>query len=70
MLEKIARCHHCGREMTVGPLAAIENPYCSQCLHERLASHSSWNGPMVVREHGHYLELVPGAKTKGHRTGS
>ncbi len=37
MLERIQRCRFCGREVPTSALSFEENPYCSECLFERLA---------------------------------
>jgi hypothetical protein len=36
MLERIRRCRFCGREVVSSALSFEENPYCSDCLPERM----------------------------------
>lgn len=54
MLRRILRCKFCNREMAVGLLGYVENPYCSACLSERLERAAEKRGP------GH-AELDPGS---------
>jgi hypothetical protein len=37
MLERIRRCRYCGTEVTASALSFEENPYCVECLGERLS---------------------------------
>jgi len=59
ILERIQRCHHCGREVTNGPLGFLENPFCDMCLGERIGLDQVMPGEIRWRVAGRYMELIP-----------
>jgi len=64
ILERIQRCHHCGREVTNDPLSFLENPFCGACLGERIGLDQSIRGEIRWRAAGRYMELIPTAPQK------
>jgi hypothetical protein len=57
MLERIRRCRFCGREMKVSGMAYAENPFCLECLPDRLKA--SGARPHKTVGAGDYVALVP-----------
>jgi hypothetical protein len=57
ILERVERCAFCGREMVGSRLSARENPFCSACLHDRLAQATSTLGTVRSRLVGDYVEF-------------
>lgn len=64
VIEQVRQCKHCGTSMQEQPPRGYaENPYCGNCLNERLVSaHRSAAPAEWVRE-GSYLVLKPIART-------
>ncbi len=58
ILEVIRRCPYCKRESTVSPQSYSENPFCDECLNERVENASSKLGPITYRKSGSYYEII------------
>jgi hypothetical protein len=54
VLIRVQRCHYCRREMANNPLEYAENPFCTQCLEERMAA-AAPPGGVTWRKEGNYL---------------
>jgi hypothetical protein len=54
ILARVQRCRHCRREMSSSPLAYEQNPFCTECLSERVSSVAPRGGVSWRRE-GHYV---------------
>jgi hypothetical protein len=63
-LERVPKCHYCGREMAYSSLSYMENPFCDSCLAERLGLNQVFPGEVRWREVGHYMELITSAPQK------
>lgn len=59
MLEVMRRCKHCKREMRVSLREYDENPFCQECLPERLEKSSAGLAPRRWQGDCGYLTLVP-----------
>jgi hypothetical protein len=59
LLQKIHRCPYCKRENKVSASSFAENPFCNQCLNERLEKASLGAGPFEIVSDGHYIRRVP-----------
>jgi len=64
ILERVARCRFCGREVEGTATAQCENPFCRHCLQDRLAAASQALGKVTSRLRGGYVEF----STEGSRT--
>jgi len=60
-LERIQKCKHCGGEINRSSMSFLENPYCNECLAERVGSNLVFPGEVRWRAVGHYMELIPSA---------
>jgi hypothetical protein len=58
MLERIQRCRFCRREVATSALSFEENPYCTECLGERLAQASATGKYVSWRVSGDYLTSI------------
>jgi hypothetical protein len=58
--ERIRRCKHCRTAMGASALSYDENPYCVNCLRERVRA-ATPAGTLSWRIRGHYIEFL----TKG-----
>jgi hypothetical protein len=60
-VEAVRRCRYCGNDMTdtVPAESYRENPYCGECLAERLREADEAIGPTRVVRSGHYVSYVP-----------
>jgi uncharacterized paraquat-inducible protein A len=58
MLERIQRCRFCGREIAAPALSYEENPYCTECLGERLAQGGAAEGYVSWTVSGDYLRPI------------
>ena len=58
MWEQIQRCSFCGREVRTAALSFAENPYCTECLPERIAE--AGRGAILIswRGSGDYLRPI------------
>jgi len=63
ILELVRRCEYCRREMTTGAAAFRENPFCRECLHDRIAAAAIAQGPTELRFVGDYAEVIPVLQT-------
>lgn len=63
MLELIRRCPYCRRESNVSADSYAENPYCSQCLTERLQKAKENLGPVEFKTFGQYTRIIPVSQT-------
>lgn len=61
MLELIVRCRHCGREHDQNPQGRRENPYCSKCVEDRLATIRRDGIEWEIR--GHYMVAIPSTRS-------
>jgi len=61
ILIRVRRCRYCRREMTTSPLAYEENPFCTECLEERMAA-AAPPGGVTWRKKGRYV--IPEAVQK------
>ncbi len=61
ILERIRRCKHCDRDVTnqIGALAYAENPYCQECLPDRIRIAAEKSGPKEIRYVGGYMFASP-----------
>lgn len=59
LMEVIRRCPYCKRESTDDPMSFAENPFCNDCLNERIAAALANSRPIVgwVTE-GSYIRAV------------
>jgi hypothetical protein len=55
--ERVQRCRYCLREMNVSSEAYDENPFCAQCVSERLRN--SVVGPPAKEFFGRYVRFIP-----------
>lgn len=63
MLDTIRRCPYCGRESTADPLAWAENPFCQECVDERLSNAAAGTAPFTLEEDGDYFRVIRGTRT-------
>ena len=54
------KCRHCSSPMKVSAASYAENPWCSGCLHERLALAADENPVLGWRIEGDYLVPIRG----------
>ena len=57
-LECIQRCEFCGRELKVSALSFAENPYCMECLPERIAAATASSTFRSWTLSGEYLRTI------------
>lgn len=55
-MHEVRFCRYCSREMRCSTASYAENPFCAECLHERMAKAS--NPPVNWRLEGDYLVRV------------
>ena len=55
-------CPHCKKVNRTSDMSYRENPFCKQCLNERLATAREEMGPIELSIEGHYFKWLP--KTK------
>jgi hypothetical protein len=55
MLERIRKCQCCGMEVGGTALAYEENPFCKNCLKDRIQKASVGNNLLSWTERGDYL---------------
>src|SRR6266446_6900127 len=65
MVEKIKRCPYCHREAIASGWSFVENPYCNECLQDRLADARASTGPIGNRRINGLIEAVPMNGTLG-----
>lgn len=58
ILERINLCGFCRREVEVSPLGHRENPFCRECLPERLSQAAAQRGEVEWRVVGEYVEFA------------
>jgi len=60
-VEAVRRCRYCKRDMTTTGSADSyqQNPYCSECLRERLEKANNSLVPTKWIQNGHYISLAP-----------
>lgn len=63
MLQRVHRCPHCGLERSEGAQERTENPWCAQCLGERVENAVKERGPVRLEQRGHYTEIIPERRT-------
>jgi hypothetical protein len=59
IFKRIQRCKFCLKEMSVAPLAFQENPFCNQCLDQRIALEGVPLGQGKWERVRHYLQFRP-----------
>jgi hypothetical protein len=63
-LERIQKCKHCEREINRSSMSFLENPYCNECLAERVGSNLVFPGEVRWRMAGHYMEHIEPAQQR------
>lgn len=58
MIESIRRCPHCKQESIADAREWTENPYCHECVEERLAAAASLAPPFRWVAEGNYSRLI------------
>lgn len=59
MLEFVRRCPHCNRTATTTSREWDENPYCGQCIDDRLKTAARLLGPTRLVYFGDYSGPIP-----------
>lgn len=61
ILETVRRCKHCNLDVTdsIDARSFLSNPFCSNCVNDRLERANAAMGATTWVEVGHYVKLVP-----------
>ena len=64
MWERIQRCNFCGREVKTSALSFAENPFCTECLAERITKAAEGTALISWNVSGDYLRPIDLARQK------